>query len=176
MSDTPIHKLTLEALRGELQQLGYRVEDVIDPIANLPFLRSATSGLAFDVRPGNRLADDAGGFIDAAMTAVLQIQGELPLELVNRWNATRRFGRLQISQNFLVFCLDVSVAGGILPNHLRAQIEIWDRLIQELIGYLRDEVRQLSANSGTTPPLAPQASETAAIVGRTVAAQSLQAS
>jgi hypothetical protein len=84
----------------------------------------------------------------------------LPLELVNRWNATRRFARLQLSQQFLVFCLDVSVAGGVMPNHLRAQIEIWDRLVQELIGYLRDELRQLSAKNGAAPqPVTPQVPE-----------------
>ena len=157
MSDTQIVKLTLDSLRDVLQQVGYRVEEVTDPVANVPYLRSATGGLAFDIRPGNRLADE--GFVDVAFTAVLQVQGELPLGLVNRWNATRRFARLQLSQPFLVFCLDVSVAGGVMPDHLRAQIEIWDRLVQELIAYLRDELRQLSATNDATPPVAPTAPE-----------------
>jgi len=159
MSDTVIVKLTLEDLRAALQQVGYRVEEMTDPVANLPYLRSATSGLAFDVRPGNRLADADGSFVDVAFTAVLQVQGELPLDLVNRWNATRRFARLQLSQQFLVLFLDVSVAGGVMPNHLRAQIEIWDRLLQEMIVYLREELRALSAANGAAPPVAPQAPE-----------------
>jgi hypothetical protein len=159
MSDTPVVKLTLDALRDVLQQVGYRVEEVTDPVANVPYLRSATGGLAFDVRPGNRLADADDSFVDVAFTAVLQIQGELPLDLVNRWNATRRFARLQLSQQFLVFSLDVSVAGGVMPNHLRAQIEIWDRLAQELIVYLRDELRQLTAKNGAMP-VAPDAART----------------
>ena len=157
MSDTPITQFTLVSLRDVLQQVGYRVEEVTDPVANVPYLRSATGGLAFDIRPGNRLPDE--GFVDVAFTAVLQVQGELPLDLVNRWNATRRFARLQLSHPFLVFCLDVSVAGGVMPNHLRAQIEIWDRLVQELIGYLREELRQLSAKSDATAPVVPQAPE-----------------
>lgn len=157
MSDTQIVKLTLDSLRDVLQQVGYRVEEVTDPVANVPYLRSATGGLAFDIRPGNRLPDE--GFADVAFTAVLQVQGELPLDLVNRWNATRRFARLQLSQPFLVFCLDVSVAGGVMPDHLRAQIEIWDRLVQELIAYLRDELRQLSAKNDAAPPVVPQAPE-----------------
>jgi len=157
MSDTPITQFTLDSLRDVLQQVGYRVEEVTDPVANVPYLRSATGGLAFDIRPGNRLPDE--GFVDVAFTAVLQVQGELPLDLVNRWNATRRFARLQLSHPFLVFCLDVSVAGGVMPNHLRAQIEIWDRLVQELIGYLREELRQLSAKSDATAPVVPQAPE-----------------
>jgi Putative bacterial sensory transduction regulator len=94
----------------------------------------------------------------------------LPLELVNRWNTTRRFARLQLSQQFLVFCLDVSVAGGVMPNHLRAQIEIWDRLVQELIAYLRDELRQLSAKNGAAPqPVTPQVPEQSAAVASTAA-------
>jgi Putative bacterial sensory transduction regulator len=151
MSDTLIVKLTLDSLRDALQQVGYRVETVTDPVANLPYLRSATGGLAFDVRPGNRFAGGIEDFADVAFTAVLQVQGDLPLDMVNRWNATRRFGRLQLSQPFLVFCLDVSVTGGVAPGNLRAQIEIWDRLVQELIGYLREELRKLPAASAANP-------------------------
>lgn len=160
MSDTPLVKLTLDALRDVLQQVGYRVEEVTDPVANVPYLRSATGGLAFEIRPGNRLADADGSFVDIAFTAVLQIQGELPLDLVNRWNATRRFARLQLSRQFLVLSLDVSVAGGVMTNHLGAQIEIWDRLAQELIAYLRDELRQLAATNGAAP-VAPNAAREA---------------
>jgi hypothetical protein len=159
MSDTPIVDLTLDALRNVLQQVGYRVEQVTDPLSNLAYLRSATGGLAFDIRPGNRLVD-AGGFVDVAFTAVLQVQGELPLDLINRWNATRRFARLQLSQQFLVFSQDVSVAGGVMPNHLRAQIEIWDRLVQELIAYLRDELRQLTATTTSATSVAADAKPT----------------
>jgi hypothetical protein len=157
MLDVSITKLTLDGLRESLQQVGYRVETATDPFSGVVYLRSATGGLAFDIRPGNQLPDADGGFVDVAFTAVLQVQGELPLDLANRWNATRRFARLQLSQPFLVFCLDVSVAGGVMPDHLRAQIEIWDRLVQELIAYLRDELRQLSAKNGSAPPAAPQA-------------------
>jgi hypothetical protein len=49
----------------------------------------------------------------------------------------------------------------VMPNHLRAQIEIWDRLVQELIGYLRDELRQLAATNGAAP-VAPNAARTPA--------------
>jgi Putative bacterial sensory transduction regulator len=144
----PIHTVTLDRLREIFQQAGYRVETVTDPVAMIPYLRSATGGLAFDIRPGNRLAGEDRGFADVAFAAVLQIQGDLPLDLVNRWNATRRFARLQLSQTFLVFCMDVSVAGGVTPAYFRAQIEIWDRLVQELIAYLRDELQKLSVPAG----------------------------
>ncbi|WP_213773289.1 YbjN domain-containing protein [Bradyrhizobium sp. dw_78] len=153
MSETTITHLTLGSLRDVLQQAGYRVETVTDPVANSVYLRSATAGLSFDIRPGNRLAGAAENFVDIAFVGVLQVQGELPLELVNRWNATRRFARLQLSQPFLVLSLDISVAGGVLPAYLRGQIEIWDHLIQQLIAYLREETPKLAsakaANSGT---------------------------
>jgi hypothetical protein len=146
MSDN-IAKLTLDSLREVLQLAGYRVETMTDPVANLAFLRSATNGLAFDVRPGNRIAGDEQSFVDVALVAVLQVQGELPLDVVNRWNATRRFARLQLSQPFLALSLDFSVAGGVTKNHLRAQIEIWDHLIQQLIIYLREELASLAKMS-----------------------------
>jgi hypothetical protein len=144
MPDTAITKLTLDSLREILQQAGYRVETLIDPVANSAYLRSATTGVAFDIRPGNRLASDDQNFVDVAFVAVLQVQGELPLELVNRWNATRRFARLQLSTPFLVLSLDVSLAGGVEPAHLRAKIEIWDHLVQQLIAYLREELPKLA--------------------------------
>ncbi len=154
MSDTTIAYLTLDSLRDVLQQAGYRVETVNDPVATIVYLRSATAGLAFDVRPGNRPPNGGDHFVDVAFTAVLQVQGELPLDLVNRWNATRRFARLQFSQPFLVLSLDVSVAGGVAPAYLRGQIEIWDHLIQQLIAYLREELPKLAPANAANPAAA----------------------
>lgn len=143
--DTVVTRLTLDSLREIVQSAGYRVETASDPVANTTYLRSATNGLAFDIRLGNYLADADPGFVDVAFVAVLQVQGELPLALVNHWNATRRFARLQLSQPFLVLSLDVSVAGGVMSKHLRAQIEIWDHLVQQLIAYLREELPKLAS-------------------------------
>lgn len=47
---------------------------------------------------------------------------------------------------------DVSVAGGVGQNHLRAQIEIWDHLIQQLVGYLREELPKLNTAERTPAP------------------------
>jgi hypothetical protein len=154
MSDAILVQLGLDTLREVLQQSGYRVETVTDPVANIEYLRSATGGLAFDIRPGNRLSATDTGFVDVAFVAVLQVQGDLPLDLVNRWNATRRFARLQSSPPFLALCMDVTVAGGVKQDHLRAHVEIWDRLVQELIAHLRDELRQLGAANGAAQPAA----------------------
>jgi Putative bacterial sensory transduction regulator len=154
MSDALITSLTLEQLREVMQLAGYRVEAMTDPVANGEYLRSATSGIAFDVRPGNRLAASEGSFVDVAMVAVLQVHGELPLDIVNRWNASRRFARLQLSPPFLILTHDVSVAGGVAQNHLRAQIEIWDHLVQQLVGYLREELPKLGGADRTATPAA----------------------
>jgi Putative bacterial sensory transduction regulator len=156
MSDL-INMLTLEGVRESFQNAGYRVETLTDPVANVQYLRSATAGLGFDIRMGNRGPGNEQGFADLTLVAPLQVQGELPLDIVNRWNATRRFGRLQLNHPFLVFCLDICVAGGVTQSNLRAQIEIWDRLIQELIAYLRDELSKLGATKRDAAPAAQPA-------------------
>lgn len=152
MSETIVAKFTLDDLREHFQLAGYRVEAVTDPVVNMSYLRSATNGLAFDIRPGNRPAGDEQSFIDVSLIAVLQVQGELPLEVVNRWNATRRFARLQLSPPFLALSLDVSVAGGITLSNLRAQIEIWDHLVQQLVVFLREELAGLSNSRAQAAP------------------------
>lgn len=80
----------------------------------------------------------------AAFVAAVQVQGDFPLEVINRWNATRRFARLQLGESFLVLTQDVSAIGGVAPDHLRGQIEIWDQLVQQLVGYLREELPKVT--------------------------------
>jgi hypothetical protein len=149
-----IDSLTFESLRQVFQEAGYRVETLTDPVANIQYLRSATAGVAFDIRPGNQLPGDKKSFADVALIAVLQVVGEmdskLPSDLVNRWNTSRRFGRLQFSAPFLVFCLDVSVMNGVTPAHLRAQIDLWDRLVQDLVPFLRTAFAEAAAQKEKT--------------------------
>lgn len=145
-----IHAVTLDGLRAHLQELGYRVETVANGAVKAAFLRSASGGMAFDIRPGNRLAGDRIGHADFSFLALLAIKGgELPSELVNTWNNQRRFGRLHIDQGFLMLDMDVSVAGGVTQDYLRAQTMIWDQLLQGLIAYLRVELPRLA----TTAPV-----------------------
>jgi hypothetical protein len=155
MSDI-VNSLTVGSLRESFQSAGYRVETLTDPVSNVQYLRSATAGLAFEIRCGNRFAGAEESFADLTLMAPLQVRGDLPLDILNRWNATRRFGRLQLSPPFLVFCFDICVAGGVAPNNLRAQIEIWDRLVQDLIAYLRDELARLGAAQGAAVAAAAQ--------------------
>jgi Putative bacterial sensory transduction regulator len=163
MSESIIDKLTLDGLRELIQLAGYRVEAMTDPVANIPYLRSATNGLPFDIRLGSRLAADERSFIDVALVAVLQVQGDLPLDLVNRWNATRRFARLQLSPPFLALSLDFSLAGGVTQTHLRAQIDIWDQLVQQLIVFLREELAALAKTKAAQAAVADPTVQPAAV-------------
>ncbi|HEY8335515.1 MAG TPA: YbjN domain-containing protein [Tardiphaga sp.] len=149
MTAPVINGFTLDSLRDQLQQFGYRVELVSQPGEEASFLRSSTAGLAFDIRPGNRLADFAGGFADLAFSAWLKIEGDLPLEVVNRWNTMRRFGRLQLVPGLVVLTMDVSLVGGVMPTFVRAQVELWDHLVQALLPYLREELQKLGPADGT---------------------------
>jgi hypothetical protein len=156
MSDTNLASLTLEALRDLMQNSGYRVELVSDAAANVSLLRSSTAGFAFDIRPGNRLAADDKSFVDFTFSAWLNVEGELPLDIVNRWNALRRFGRLQLVPGFLAMTMDVSLIGGVAPNYVRAQVEIWDHLVQALVPYLREELQKITADKpADVAPAAP---------------------
>jgi hypothetical protein len=155
-SRTPalIAGMTLESLRDLLQDSGYRVETVGE--GGIRFLRSASSRFAFDIRPGNGIVGAADHFGDIAFVALLAVQGTLPLDLVNRWNCTRRFGRLFLDQSipgqdFLVLSMDVSFIGGVSQQQLRAQIEIWDSLLQQLVPWLRDELGRIAPKIDTAP-------------------------
>lgn len=160
-----ITDLDLEALREFLQDGGYRAETVKD--GNVTFLRSATNGLPFDIRPGNSFAGPKNRFADVAFVALFAVRGTLPLDLVNGWNKSRRFGRLFLDQpvpgqEFLVFCLDVSVAGGVTPRQLRSQIELWDGLVQQLIPWLREELSKVTPAIDTASAPANDSKQAAA--------------
>jgi hypothetical protein len=47
--------------------------------------------------------------------------------------------------------LDVSIAGGVGQNYLRAQIEIWDHLLQQLFAFLREELPKIAGTNGANP-------------------------
>jgi hypothetical protein len=160
-----LFSLTIETLRDLLQAAGYRVETLTD--GQTTFLRSATNGLPFDIRPGNSFAGAPDRFADIAFVVLFAVQGNLPLDLINNWNRARRFGRLFLdtpvpNQTFLVFCQDVSVAGGVTPVHLRGQIEIWDGLLQQFVPWLREEIAKIAPAVDGVSGSAPVQAENAA--------------
>ncbi|MBN3724085.1 YbjN domain-containing protein [Burkholderia sp. Ac-20379] len=139
--DVAIESIGVEQLAEVLRRAGYRV--TLAEQNGAAQLMSASQGVGFAVRFGN----SAGGapatpaearFFDYTMSCVLQVQGELPAELVADWNRTKRFARLANHGAFLALEMDVIVAGGVSERYLRSTIELWDRLVQEFLLHLRN--------------------------------------
>ena len=148
MSDKNIRSVTPGMLSDTLQKMGYRTEVVEDQLG-AKLLRSATNGLGFTVSFGNRADGEESTYLDVTFVLVLQVEGALPSEIVNLWNATKRFSRLHGSPNALVLEMDVSLVGGVSVDHLLTKINIWDRLVQELLHFLRTELaRRAAADEG----------------------------
>ncbi len=150
-----ITSLSVEGLRDQLQRFGYRAEIVVDDAAKVTLLRSATSGMNFDIRLGNALASDPSRHVDFTFLGLFKVEGELPLAPVNEWNNARRFCRLHLNQGFLLLDMDVSVVSGITADHLRAHLEIWDQLLQGLIVFLRAELPRLAESQAALSPDMP---------------------
>jgi hypothetical protein len=161
MSDIIISSLTPESLRQLMQEAGYRAEAVADP-AGVPRLTSATGGLPFDIRFGNAMQGGAEGYADVTFIAALRVQGTLPPDLVNTWNNTKRFARLHLNQDFLFLDMDLTVVGGVSPAHVRTQIQIWDRLVQELLPHLRNVLSVANGTADRQPVAAEPRAQAAA--------------
>lgn len=138
--DGALSALTREGVKDALQSAGYRVE--VLAANGVTVLRSATGGLPFDVRFGNRLPGTDDRHLDMTFVALFAVRGAFPEKLLNDWNKSRRFGRLFLDQpapdhDFLILGMDVVLAGGVSESYLRVQIEIWDALVHQLGGWLR---------------------------------------
>ncbi|QVQ27005.1 YbjN domain-containing protein [Achromobacter deleyi] len=123
-----------ERLQELLQSLGYRV--TLSEQNGMVQLLSASQGVGFAARMGNPGQQD-GQYLDYTLSCALRVQGELPAGLAERWNVEKRFARLTVQGAFLVLELDVIVAGGVSETYLRATTELWDRLLQEFLLFLR---------------------------------------
>lgn len=130
-----IEHICAKSLTELLQAAGYRVNETEQN--GIVQLLSASQGIAFAVRLGNP-APTSGEYLDFTFSCALRVQGELPAGLVQLWNASRRFARLSVQDEFLVMEMDVVVAAGVSADHLRSNLELWDRLLQEFIVYLRE--------------------------------------
>lgn len=127
-----MNRIDPAALVALLQGRGFRAELQPGPVIN-----SATAGIGFRIEFGNRPDDDPERFIDFVYVAVLQVPDTLPAEFVPRWNAGRRFARLQAREGVLALDMDVLLAGGVEETHVLATLEIWDRLLQLLVTEVR---------------------------------------
>ena len=131
-----VQAVTAAEVQALLRQIGYRVVANTDE-AGRPQLCSATSGVPFFLRFGNAgVVPDT--FVDFTFCALLRLEGGSPAQLTDDWNASRRFARLHRSGELLVLQMDVSVAGGVSADHLACFVEIWDRLLNDLLRVLRD--------------------------------------
>lgn len=139
---TLIETVSADSLTKLLQDAGCRVNRT-EQNAVVQLL-SASQGVGYAVRFGNRALNQEGEFLDFTFSCALRIQGELPTGLAERWNATRRFARLSVQGEFLVMEKDVVVADGVSEKHLLGSLLLWDRLLQEFIVYLRDYSRNVA--------------------------------
>src|ERR1700754_4798264 len=140
-----IEAVSVDQLADIFKAAGYRVTAAEQNGATQ--LMSASQGVGFAVRFGNSGAE-AGTFLDFTLSCALQVQGELPAEIVASWNRTKRFARLWVQAQFLVLEMDVVVAGGVSERNLRSLIELGDRLIREFLLHLRNRPAMAAAESG----------------------------
>ncbi len=145
-----IETIDLQDLTTILQDAGYRTNE--SEQNGIKQLLSASQGIGFAVRPGNPVGDEQK-MLDFTLSCALRIQGELPTDMVADWNRGKRFSRLSHQGDFLVLEMDVVVAGGVGAAHLRAQVELWDRLMREFLLYLR---HYRDANNDDAPDAAGQ--------------------
>lgn len=162
-----IEAIGIEELADLFRASGYRVTAAEQN--GIVQLMSASQGIGFAVRFGNvasaMLDQQAAGsaqpnavrYLDYTLSCIMQVQGELPLELVASWNRTKRFARLASHGAFLALEMDVVVAGGVSARHLRSTIELWDRLIQEFLLHLRN--RPAMAAQAASPDTAADQQE-----------------
>lgn len=144
MAEAQIMTVSPEQLGEIMQSAGYRTEHRTDN-NGAPLIASATGGISFNVRMGNRAVPPVEGFLDFTYLTVIKIEGEFPLTRVNDWNRNKRFARLHQVDDFIVMDMDVIAAAGVTTNHIRATLELWDRLLQELMAWLRGDTTQAGA-------------------------------
>lgn len=154
---TLILDVNAERLQTLLQSVGYRV--TLSEQNGMAQLLSASQGVGFAIRMGNP-AQQEGHYLDYTLSCALRVQGELPAGLAERWNVEKRFARLSVQGVFLVLELDVVVAGGVSETYLRATTELWDRLLQEFLLFLR-----ANASPEQGDDAAAAASSAAAVTG-----------
>jgi Putative bacterial sensory transduction regulator len=138
MADAQFMTVSPEQMGEIIQSSGFRAEHRTDT-NGIPLIASATNGINFNIRMGNRAAAPAEGFMDFTYLTIIKVEGEFPAERLNEWNRNRRFSRLHRVDDFVVLDMDVVVAGGVTERHIRATLELWERMLQELMNWLRGD-------------------------------------
>ncbi|BEM57782.1 hypothetical protein SME22J_16430 [Serratia marcescens] len=152
-----IESVTSPLLTEMLQSAGYRTNET--ELNGVMQLLSASQGVGFSLRFGNP-GQALGEYLDFTLSTALRIEGVLPAGLVAQWNHSRRFSRLTEQSGFLVLETDVMVAGGVSRGYLQATLELWDRLLQEFLLYLRNTINSANEKEPVTveepDPVQPQ--------------------
>jgi len=171
MSDGTLAKLTLDSLRETLQQAGYRVKAVADPLANIPYLRSATEGLAFDrgsgdraigihalsrgcavsLRFGDEIVMGTSGTTRLTIRGSLRVNGEDERGAgVTCWQIRKSFYR-RVGSERLEFAIeaDVILGGGIALGDVLADGGDVYHHLRLLITDARDTLRDLYVTDGS---------------------------
>lgn len=128
--------LSLDEAADALRASGFRAEAVRQPDGTT-LIQSAAQGLGFVLIPGNPAPEASERFIDYSFSCLIQLQGPIGADVVARWNQQKRFARLFATRDRLVLSLDVFIGADHGARQLRAHAELWDRLLNEFIAYLR---------------------------------------
>lgn len=139
-----IESVNSALLTEVLQSAGYRTNEVEQN--GVVQLLSASQGVGFALRFGN-VGKAPGEYLDFTLSTTLRLEGVLPDGLVAQWNQSRRFSRLTEQSGFLVLDMDVPIAGGVMRDYLQASLELWDRLLQEFLLYLRHVIQTENAKA-----------------------------
>lgn len=131
--------ISMEDLAALIRRRGFRAETLTDAGGGT-VIRSASSGIAFHARPGNQAAA-AGTVLDFTFFCVLQADAPIPESFANAWNAGKRFARLYLRDQLAILEMDVLLAGGVSEGYLMACLEIWDRLMQDLVASARQALQ-----------------------------------
>ena len=146
-TDALIYDLTGEEMVEHLRACGYRAHLVEQD--NLVQIQSAAQGMSFTVGRGNSATRREQAYVDFLFHCPLTVEGELPERVIQAWNQQKRFARLFSQGPMLVMGFDLMLAGGVTPDWVRGQCNLWDHLIAELSLFLKQQLSD-------TPSLAPQ--------------------
>lgn len=137
MLDKMLRGVAIADLEMAMERLGLPAQlDTL--ISGAPVLRSAIGGLTFNVRPGGLMEGTEDGARHGDYSFNLMIQAERPLDpvILNEWNRQKRFARLFQRDGFLVMEMD-QLAVGISGDQILASMELWGRLVVEVLNFLR---------------------------------------
>lgn len=106
-------------------------------------LHSASQGIGFQVLWGNAVSD--GEYVDLTLNCPLRIEGgSLPDGLLADWHRTKRFVRAAQHGDYVVLEMDILAAGGITPNHLAMQMQLWSQMMGQFFQHLHHFTAQTS--------------------------------